>query len=175
MNPKDEITNLIKQSTDDGIQGNAFKEESYLQEIRFSDVIAIILYYISLQPDLDKIGQMNTNDFWCLFKKEWYDWTKINRQFCSLNSAWSSEPGPGGGGAGLAEIYFCYHPGIGRCDRLSHFFQYPSRFNYGWGVYRDKRIKIYIFPKWRRNIKKLDAAFDLAESICEEMRNQTAR
>jgi hypothetical protein len=177
INPeiKDKITKLIKESTDDGIKGNAYREESYLQKICFDDVFDILLYYISLQADIDKISKIDTIDFCCLLEKEWFCWVKHNREFCYLNSAWSSGPGPMGGTAGTAEMYTSYHPGINGYDKLYHFFQYPKRFNRGWEIYRDRHIKNYVFPKWRRNIEKLDAVFSLAEIICEEIRIMAVR
>jgi hypothetical protein len=170
MNPKEEILKLIKESTDDGIKGKAYKEESYLQRIRFDDIVDIILYYISLQSDIDSIGKIDTIDFHNILKGEWFCWVKYNKEFYSQGSAWSSGPGPGGGTAGLAEMYMSYFPGITGYDNLLSFFRYPRKFNHGWENYRDKHIKNYVFPKWRRNIKKIDSILNLAEVICEEIR-----
>ena len=168
---REQILKFVKESTDDGIKGEIHKREEYLQEIRFGDIADIILLYISLQFDIETIGRVNTIDFRVLFKKEWFRWTKRNKDFQSLNSAWAAEPGPLGGTAGIAEMYMFYFPGVVNHEKLRHFFFYPIRFGHNWESYRDKHIKIYVFPKWRRNPEeKLESVLDLAEKICQEVR-----
>ena len=170
INPKEKILKLVKESTDDGIRGEMHKREEYLQEIRFGDIADIILLYISLQSDIETIGRINTIDFQALFKKEWLCWTKRNKDFQLLNSAWANESGPMGGTAGTAEMYMSYFPGITNHEKLRHFFSYPIRFGHSWENYKNKHIKIYVFPKWRRNHEKLEAVLDLAEIVCKEIR-----
>lgn len=167
---REQISKLVKESTDDGIKGEMFKREEYLKEIRFGDVADIILLYISLQSDIESIGRVNTIDFQSLLKKAWFCWTKNNKDFQSLDSAWSSGPGPLGGTAGAAEMYISYFPGITIHERLGHFFFYPIRFGHSWENYKNKHIKIYVFPKWRRNFEKIEAVLDLAETVCKEIR-----
>ncbi|MFZ3058005.1 MAG: hypothetical protein WA092_03105 [Minisyncoccales bacterium] len=170
ISPREKILKFVKESTDDGIRGEMYKREEYLQEIRFGDIIDIILLYISLQSDIETIGRINTIDFQSLLKKEWFCWTKNNKDFQLLNSAWASGPGPLGGTAGPAEMYMFYFPGITNHEKLWYFFSYPIRFGHSWENYRDKHIKIYVFPKWRRHPEKIEAVLDLAEIVCKEIR-----
>jgi len=170
ISSKEQILKFVKESTDDGIKGEIYKREEYLKEIRFGDIIDIVLLYISLGSDLEAFGRINTIDFRALLKKEWFCWTKNNNDFQLLNSAWACDSGPMGGTAGTAEMYMSYFPGITMHEKLGHFFFYPIRFDHSWEGYRDKHIKIYVFPKWRRNIKRIDKVLDFAEIICQEIR-----
>lgn len=170
MTDRETIIKMIEQSTDEGIKGNKYREEEYLQKLLFGDIMAVVFYYISLQRDIDGIGEMHTDYLYHLLKKESLCWAENNKDFELLKLAWSNESGPMGGTAGDAEMYMSFFPGISTFHNLRNFFYYPKRTGHGWEAYRDGYVKNYVFPKWRRNIKKINQVFDFAEIICEEIR-----
>jgi hypothetical protein len=169
------IVNLIQESKDENIQAPAFREESWLNNILFSDIMDIVLFYINLQHDLEKIGKIRSDDFYRLVENVWKEWIrdKNNEVFFNLNSAWSNGPGPMDGSAGPAEMYMLYHPGLLGHKYLLAFFSYPEELPGGWSPYRE-HLKIMVFPKWRRenNFKNLSKIFNLAAMICNAMREK---
>lgn len=170
------IITLIQESRDEAIQGTAFRQESWLSTIRFSDVMDIVLFYISLQPDLNQIGKITSNDFSRLVEKIWKEWIaeKKNEISLDLYGAFSPGSGPMDGSAGPAEMYMMYHPGICHYKYLLVFFSYPKELPSGWLPYRE-HMKIMVFPKWRReqNFKNLSKVFNLATRVCAAMREKT--
>jgi hypothetical protein len=169
------IVSLIQESRDEDIKGAAFRKESWLSRIDFSDVMDIVIFYISLQPDIKVIGKTKTNDFYHLMKDVWMQWAedKKNKVFSDLSSAWYSQAGPMDGYAGPAEMYMMYHPGLLHYKYLLEYFFYPEELPGGWSSYRD-HMKIMVFPKWRRekNYKKIPLVFNLAGMACEAMRKK---
>jgi hypothetical protein len=167
------ILNLIEESREEDIKGTAFRRDSWMNTIFFSDVMDVVFFYISLQPDLKEIARINTSDFYALVEKVWGEWIKDqkSRAFLGLNSAWSSGPGPIGGTAGPAEMYMFYYPGVIQYRYLLEFFSYPEGLPRGWSPYRD-HMKVMVFPKWKRekSHKKLGSVFRLAQMVCEAMR-----
>jgi hypothetical protein len=167
------IIGLIQESKDENIRGKAIREESWLQRITFSDVMDIVLFYISLQPDVKNIGKIKSIDFYHLVEHTWKQWIadKNNRAFIELNSAWSNGPGPMDGTAGPAEMYMYYHPGMLGHKRILEFFYCCDN----WTSYLE-HMKIMVFPKWRRenNLKNISSVFHLAEMICSATRKEVA-
>lgn len=178
FDPKETILNLIKQSNDDGLKGKFYRSRHYLNTIYFSDVMDVVLYHISLRPDLDNIARIKTNDFYRLVENIWREWIKYpkNETFSDL-FPWNSGPGPMDGTAGPAEMYFLYYPGLQREDYLLVFFSYPEglpSFHLHWSAYKKRHIEDMVFPKWRRknNMKKISSVFSLSEMILERMRKE---
>ncbi|MDD5569494.1 MAG: hypothetical protein PHG23_03745 [Candidatus Pacebacteria bacterium] len=168
------IRELIKESTDEKIHGRAFRDEAWLSKLLFSDLMDVVLFYISLQPDLNEIGKIKTNDFYRLLEDVWKKWAadKKNKAFAdNFYSAWFAGPGPMDGTAGPAEMYMLYYTGLLHYDYLLVFFRYPEGLPDGWIPYRE-HIEIMAFPKWRRenNFKELGKIFNLAEMMCEALR-----
>jgi len=167
------ILDLIFESKDENIKGKAFREESWLSQIRFSDVVDIILYYMILQQDIERFSRISSTDFYHLFKNVWDEWIieEENKAFFDLRGSWSNGPGPMGGTAGPAEMYMFYHPGITNYETIySFFFETYSN----WPNYSG-HMKIMVLPKWRRekNLKNINLVFNLAHRICEAMRKET--
>lgn len=175
VNERKTIRKLIKESKDEDIRGAAFRKESWLSRICFDDLMDIVLFYISLQPDIKVIGKTKGFDFWQLMKNVWMQWIadKKNKVFLDLNSAWYAGPGPMDGSAGPAEMYMMYCPGVVNYNYLSAFFFYPEELPDGWSSYRN-HMKIMVFPKWKRenNYKNLPLVFNLARMACEAMRKE---
>lgn len=164
---------LIIQSDDNKIKGKFFKSETFLKEITFDDVFDTVLYYASIQQDVAKFSKIKSIDFYRLCKEIWKEWIseeKNGKNFGNLNSAWVNNSGPMGGTAGEAEIYFYYHPGVMMYETLFDFFSvnFNADDSYEW-----LRIETNVFPKWKRNLKKINLAFDLAYLICEAMRKKS--
>jgi len=191
--PKEKIISLIEKSDDSGL---GKRKSFWLGAVDFSDVIDIVLYYISLQPDLDKIARIESHDFYEALRKVWDIWGegvkkswgyrkydhpcqgyehKRFPKFYDLDSAWQSGPGPMGGTMGAAEHYAYIHPGFLKHKYLILFFSYPEGLPFGagnWPAYREHNIKKMVFPKWRRkaNKKKLEMVFQLAEMLCNHIK-----
>lgn len=127
----------------------------------------IVLYYISLQPDLEDIVRIDEDDLYSMIKALCNAWVERNKVFLGLKSAWIN---------GSANDYLKFSPGP--CSRrcLVDFFYTSSRSIWAmpdkWLAYRDGYIKIVTFPKWgaEKNMKKINPVFDLAETICTQMR-----
>lgn len=173
----EKILNLIKESSDRWLKGSYYRSDDYLKRILFSDVMDIVLYDISLQPDLDKIARIKTADFYRLTHNIWDKWIEEKKNVCffDLDFPWSSGPGPMDGTMGSAEFYFSLYPGPLRDDYLLEFFSYPKglpSFNPNWPSYKEKHIERMVFPKWRRKnkLKRIDSVFTLAEMIMVQMR-----
>lgn len=175
--PKETILKMIRQSDDKGLKGRFYKSSDYLNTISFSDVMDIVMLYISMQPDTDRITRIKTSDFYRLTEDIHRKWAKTQKQesLSRLQYAWLSEPGPMDGYMGPAESYFSIYPGPLREDYLRRFFDFPRDLPVlflAWPAYRQYHIENMVFPKWRRknNMKKIGAVFELSEMICTEMR-----
>jgi len=190
------ILEKISQSKDKTLgKGTFFHSKSFLHEIGYSDVMDIVLYYISLQKDLDKIARISTSDFSDVLEKTTIDWAeKVEKQWgkvktprfygsketydrpriWSIALAWTPGPGPMGGTMSTAESYTVLRPGFSRHRHLIVFFKYPEGLpdEFGnWPNYK-KHIEAMKFPKWRRKMhqKRLLTVLDLAESVCRRLR-----
>lgn len=165
------IQYLVLKSDDEKIKGRYFKQEIFLQEILFDDIIDIVLYYTYSQPDVVDFSKINSFNFKDILIKSWNEWIEKEENECfkGLNCAWANDSGPLGGTAGSAEIYLYYNPGIMMYERMYDFFfaDYSD-----WAFYLSKRIEIMVFPKWKRNIGKLNRSFDLGYMVCEAMRKK---
>ncbi|MDD5289670.1 MAG: hypothetical protein PHT40_00540 [Patescibacteria group bacterium] len=181
--PKEIVLELIEKSTDATLQnkGRVYTGDHFLKNIEFSDVMDLVLYYISRQPDLNEIAKIEKYDFQRLIEEAWEEWRKkVEKQwekFYEIDGAWNSEPGAGGGGMGAAEHYTVLYPGFRQHDYLLAFFLYPEDLptaHGNWPAYRKYHIEQLIFPKWRREMhrKKLELTFQLAEMVCQKMRQK---
>ena len=179
------LSRLIRESTDEHLRkGTAFQRGSFLNNVDFSDIADLVLYYISLQEDLSEISRIETREFWKIFKEEWDKWQKESgdvwdrykkgEKMSKLHQAWWCGPGPLGGTAGPAEIYSSYSPGILLCSFLYQYFlpgDLPcSKTMISWDANKNM-IENKVFPKWRRqSLVRIGLVIKLAEQICEEMR-----
>ncbi len=196
------ILEKISQSQDATLgKGKYFHSRSFLHNLDYSDVMDIVLYYISLQDDLDEIAKISRHDFSDILKKvtrEWVDkvekqWGKVKTprfygsketydhpRIWEISGAWTPGPGPMGGTMSRAEYYEVLHPGFSQHKYLLLFFRYPEGLSKelcgNWPAYKKHRIEDMTFPKWRRKIhqKRLMTVLDLAESVCQELRKREA-
>jgi hypothetical protein len=173
-----------------------------MERIVFGDVIDVVLYYISLQPDMKKICLMDSHKFYELLEKTMKQWAETDKKAWGrgyYNSyypsdqkkekhdliydvafhAWYSGPGPMGGTMGPAEHYAYLEAGFLQHDNLLILFTYPKEMadkggTGNWPSYRKHNIERFTFPKWRHEMhaKRLEAVFHLAEMICVEMHKQ---
>lgn len=192
------ILEKISQSKDESLsKGKHFHSKSYLHHLRYSDVMDIVLYYVSLQEDLAEIAKITSHAFSDIMEKatkEWVEkvkdrWGKVKTprfygsketydrpRIWDISLAWTPGPGPMGGTMSSAEHYEVLHPGYEQHRYLLAFFMYPpglSRELCGnWPTYKEHCIENMTFPKWRRKMhgKRLTTVLDLAESVCQEMR-----
>ena len=157
-------------------KGKFWRSASYMREINFADLMDILLYYLSLQPDLRAFAaKIKVDNFlWQTVKTHWQKRARELFPFIKM-SPWASRPGPMDGSAGPAESYSA---------RLEFFewtllswFLWPDELKEererNWPKYK-KKIEAMLFPKLCRkyNQKKLDAALTFAEEICEIMRQK---
>ncbi|MDD3386612.1 MAG: hypothetical protein PHX92_01625 [Candidatus Pacebacteria bacterium] len=175
MEIKETIIELIQKSSEENIKGKFFRSERYLNEITFSDIMDIVILYLSLQPDIRRIGTITSYDFYKLSKKEWEKWIS-DSSFTNLKDAWkNNNVGPMDGYAGEAEIYISCRTRISTYKYLLLFFSYPEELPDGWPEYKQE-ISRMVMPKWKRknNFQKIDSVFNLAEMICTAMRKTIA-
>lgn len=195
MSPKERILSFIEASADKTLGGkkSMWRSRLYLRNIGFGDVMDVVLYYISLQPDFSEIARIESHDFYKLLKNVWGEWKeRVKKQWgygyyeyplgsgqthktfriYDIDDAWSSGPGPIGGTMGAAEQYAYLFPGFMQYRHLLPFFSYPEEVPGGWPSYRERRVKALVFPKWRRKMhgKKLEMVFRLAEMVCQGIR-----
>ncbi|MDO8424777.1 MAG: hypothetical protein Q7S70_02440 [bacterium] len=174
-------------------KGKMFEKDG----LRYSDVIDIVLYYISLQDDLDKIARVPTRRFSKILEEETHKWikrvekrwgkVKVPRFYGSeelyelpmiwgISGAWTPGPGPMGGTMSSAEDYEILHPGFAQHEYLILFFNYPEGLSKelcgNWPLYRKLHLEETTFWKWHWKIHqdRLLTAFDLAETVCQELR-----
>ena len=200
-NPKEKILDLISKSMDKHLGGpkSIFRSESYLNEVDFSDVADVVLYYLSLRPDMRKICRIESYKFYKLLEETMFKWAKKAKQAWGFRyyepsyapgkkhkwflindvalHAWQSGSGPMGGTMGPAEHYAYLEAGFLQHDNLLILFSYPEELsgNGGtgnWPSYREHHIEKLVFPKWRREIhaQKLESVLQLAEMVCTGMR-----
>ncbi len=201
---RDIIKAWIRESNDSGLpEGSYWRSSGFMGKIDFSDFMDIVLYRISLDPDMERITLIKTYDFWGLIEETWKEWRKCLEKawgyrktkgpsvqyvgkrvpaFWDLDSAWASGSGPLGGTMGAAESYAFLHPGFTHHTYLLEFFRYPETLRdkgeYGnWPRYKLYRIEQQIFPKFRRkkHQKKLDIILDFAEEICVKLRERAKK
>jgi len=174
------ILEKIATSKDETLgKGKFWRSASYMHEIGFTDLMDILLYYLSLQPDLRIFAaRIKAGDFlWQTVKTHWQ---KRGREFFPFirRFPWASGPGPMDGSAGPAESYSLR---VGLFDKtLLSWFLWPEELKgeseNNWPKYKEQ-IENFLFPKLRRkyNQKKLDTALIFAEEICEIMRQATGQ
>lgn len=136
-------------------------------QIKFGNIMDIVLYYISLQPDFEDVVRIDADDFYNMIKVACNAWIEKNKVFLGLKSAWMD---------GSANDYLKVYPGPCYQHCPFDFFHTSSRSINprpdNWLGYRDGYIKIVTFPKWRaeKNMGKINPVFDLAETIYTQMR-----
>ncbi len=174
------ILRNIAASTDEGFgKGTFWRSASFVKEFGFADLMDILLYYLSLQPDLCLFAaKIETSDFlWQTVQKHWQKRAKELFPFIN-RSPWASGPGPMGGTAGPAESY-SLRTGIFDKSLLAWLWwpeELEEESENNWPKYK-KHIETMLFPRLRRryNQKKLEAALAFAEEICETMRQAAAQ
>lgn len=179
------IERRIKNSKDETLgKGTYFHSRSYLGFIGFPDIMDILLYHLSLQPDLKKIAAgVKMKDFWQETVQA--HWEKRYKMFPHIKEVpWADGPGPMGGTMGTAEYYLIIYPGV--CNpgvynfSLLEYFRWPGSLadekRITWPRYK-RVIEDRVFPKFRRkkHQKKLAAALDFAEEICQKLREATSQ
>lgn len=170
------IMDLIQRSDDKTLgSGKYFHSKCYLGKIYFSDFMDMVMYYISLQPDLDGIGKIRISDFSNLLKDLWEK--KFSEKFYdSFGHPWINNDGYSSG-SGID--YFRSNPGLElHSEFLLEYFGYPEALkglskHRRWPEYKEQ-MENCIFPKYRRikHKKMLNAALDFAEDVCQELRGR---
>jgi hypothetical protein len=147
-----------------------------MRRVDFDDLMDILLYYLSLQPDLGifAAGIEASNFLWITVKDHWQKRASELFPFIET-SPWANGSGPMGGSAGDAESYSLR---VGLFDQtLLTWFLFPEVLEgekeKNWPKHK-KRIEKMLFPKLRRkyNAKKLDAALIFVGEICDTMRRE---
>lgn len=165
------------QSSDDKTLGSSkfFRSKWHLGRIIFSDFMDIVMYHISLQPDLDGIGKIRISDFSNLLKDLWEK--KFSEKFYDdFGHPWINNDGYS---SGFGIDYFRSNPGLElHSEFLLEYFGYPEALkglsrHTRWPEYKEQ-IENFIFPKYRRikHKKMLNAALDFAENVCQELRGK---
>ena len=174
------ILRNIAASTDEGFgKGTFWRSASFVKEFGFADLMDILFYYLSLQPDLSIFAaKIKVNDF--LWKTVRGHWIKRAPELFSFiqHSPWANGPGPMDGSAGPAESY-SLRTGIFDKSLLAWLWwpeELEEESENNWPKYK-KHIETMLFPRLRRryNQKKLEAALAFAEEICETMRQAAAQ
>ncbi|MBU3901641.1 hypothetical protein KKF25_03280 [Patescibacteria group bacterium] len=173
------ILQKIADSNDETLgKGKFWRSASCMREFGFTDLMDILFYYLSLQPDLRVFAaKIKIEDF--MWQTVQAHWQKRARELFSFMSdkmsPWASGSGPMDGTAGPAESY-SVRLGLFEWTLLS-WFLWPDELEgereRNWPKYK-KKIETMLFPKLRRkyNQKKLAAALTFAEEICEIMRQK---
>lgn len=194
---KEIILERINQSNDNTLgPGKFFHSKLFLENLSYSDVMDIVLYYVSLQKDLDKIARISSRDFANILERATCDWmekvetqwgkvrvprfygsqeTYLQPRIQTIALARTPGPGPMGGTMSHAEEYEALHPGFSQHKYLLSFFRYPEGLPgrpINWPLYKKYFIEAKSFPKWRRRMhqKRLLTVLDLAESVCQLLR-----
>lgn len=188
---KEQILRLIQNSNGKNDR-RPRKYRKFLSGIFLSDILDIVLYYVSLQPDVAEFYSMDSWRFRDLLELAWKQWMKTAEQawgwkqyeypigsgqthraprFNEIDTVrqGSSDSMPGIEQYAVIEAGFCLN------NFLGAFFAYPKGIPYctgNWPAYRDGHIERTVFPKWRKkqNANKLEAVFKLAELVCSQMR-----
>jgi hypothetical protein len=174
LNPRETIINLIKENNNDVVGQPYYKKKAFLRQILLGDILDLVFYVISLQPDLNNISRIDSDKFSIILEKTWREWVKRkkNRAFLHFNKAWRKGSGPMGEMIGEAELYAYNFPGYCRHGNLYMFFTYPKQFLAGWNHYRDVHVEYVVFLKWKQenNIQRVELVLDFAEIVCKAMR-----
>lgn len=170
----EKIIDLIKNNTEENIEGKYFCSDEHLNEIQFSDIMDIVLLYISLQPDMRNLGTIRSSRFYKLVKNEWKRWIS-DEDFIDLKYVWNNKVGTIDDSAGVADLYMSYRISIFSYNYLLLFFNYPEELPGGWPEHR-RDILTMVLPKWKRekNFQKINLVFNLAELICTAIRKEVA-
>lgn len=184
------IKKKIAASTDEGLgKGTFWRSAIYMREIQFIEIMNILLYYFSLQPNIGEIGAgVKMRDLFmasdlrafpggvvcrCWQKKapEWFPFYK--------GCPWANGPGPMDGTMGPAEYFHTIHPGFGDDSVKSYFFwpeELAEESERNWPRYK-QCIERMTFPKFRRkyNAKKLAAALDFAALVWQQFSEEAKK
>lgn len=170
------IVDLIQRSDDKTLgPGKHFRSKWHLGRIHFPDFMDIVMYYISLQPDLDNIAKIEMSDFFDLLKDLWEK--KFSDKFYdNFGHPWISDDNSS---SGSGVDYFRSNPGLDlHSEFLLEYLKYPEALkelsnHIRWPGYKEQ-IENFIFPKYRRikHRKMLNMALDFAENVCHELREK---
>jgi hypothetical protein len=156
-------------------------------ELNIVDVLDIVFFVISKQDDIEKIGEIETKEFYELLRVEWSYWVKSRKEkFPSLNYPWPSYKELEVNGIPVADSkeeivitvkrYMRQHPGIIKFIKLITFYRCHSEKlkNMGWKNHNDKNIyTMKRLGKWAAD-PLTDEIFDFGGVICEEIRKKLA-
>lgn len=168
------MVDLIQSSDDKTLgPGKYFRSKCHLGKIHFSDFMDIVMYYISIQPDLDDIAKIRMSDFFDLLKDLW-EKTFSEKFYDNFGHPWINNDDSGSG-----VDYFRSNPGLDlHSEFLLEYFGYPEALkglskHRRWPEYKEQ-IENFIFPKYRRmkHKKMLNVALDFAENVCQELRGR---
>lgn len=169
---KSVLLDLIQRSDDKTLgPGEHLRSKWHLGKIYFSDFMDVVMYYISLQQDLDDIARVEMSDFFEILKDLW-EKEFSDKLYDNFGHPWVNDDS-----SGLGVSYFRSTPGIElHSEFLLEYLKYPEALK-GLGNYRrwpdhKEQIENIIFPKYRRikHKKMLNRALDFAEKVCQELR-----
>ena len=176
MNAREIILQKIRVSTDEKILP-MFRGRMVMRYVSFGEVMDILLYYLSLQPDLSSMAEgVKMKDFWFgVMKEAWINFPAKAFSFIKRNP-WANESGPMDGYMGAAEYYLHIHPGfynMTMCECLLWPEALAGEKEKNWPKHK-KLVESQTFPKFRRkwHTKKLAAALDFAEEVCQSLRKR---
>lgn len=134
-----------------------------------SDVLDVVMLYISLQPDLKKIGQIRQSDLCNIMQEAWQGWIDGHREFSCFDYLWidySTEI------SGLVEAYFFLYPGMSEDRNLFAYFSQST-----WAAYRENHLKPRTILRWQEEGREdaLPGVLDLAEEVVSLMRQKSER
>ena len=201
---RDIIKARVQASSDSGFPKRTYwRSRAFLDKVDFSDFMDIVLYRISLEPELEKVATIRTHDFWGLIEATWREWDerlekawgyttyeypshsgkkhKYSR-FLELGSAWHGGSGPMGETMGTDERYALLRPGFTKHEFLLQFFSFPEALrdeggSGNWPHYVLNTIERQTFPTFRRkrHFKKLDIILDFAEDVYQKLREEASK
>ncbi len=175
MEARKKIIGCIEKSTDEKL---TYLDKKLIKIINYEDVMDVILLYISFSLKNKPIDRMSGSDFYTLSEVIFNKWSREeeNKEFSHLCGSYCNGPGPMGGTASSAEMYFLYRMKITCFEDIQKFFIHPKNTRYGWKYYRDIKVLPRTLPKWRRpsNFEKINQVFTLAEIFCKEIQNHKA-
>jgi hypothetical protein len=169
---REKIIDCINKSTDEKLHPI---DKRFIETIHYGDVMDIVFFYLSLYLKDRGINRMKTSNFYNMSEAIWNKWSreKKNKKLSHLCGAYCAGPGPMGGTASSAEMYFRYYTKFTFFENIQEFFNCSKGTHCGWSHYRDNQVIPRTLPKWRRanNFKKINQVFELAETICRGTEN----
>jgi len=178
---KEEILRRVAASVDEKLC-RAEKHASSMKAVSFHDIMDIVLYFLSLQPDIGRVGAGIKFDE--LFKggrffssagviyRCWEEKADKNFRFYKDAHPWANGPGPMDGTMGPAEHYRVIYPGLR--GTIKEYFLWPEALAResvnNWPRYK-RTIECHTFPKFRRkyNARKLAAILGFAEDVWQKL------